>query len=168
MGLQYSIIRNDTHPILTFLTIVSTQVHGFFHNRNTFTSTSVTPTIYSVSDNILSVTPTPTPSSRSSLSHPHKFMGFFGQPKHPLSPSVTPTIYSVSDIISSFTPAPTHPHTPPYRIHKTSYTQVLWFLPSMTRSHSSDVTTRPVLDLLLSLPTQPSVCETFRSLRFNV
>ena len=51
------------------------------HTRSWFFSqpnrASASPTTYSVSDSIVAFTPTPTPRSRCSISHTHKFMGFF-------------------------------------------------------------------------------------------
>jgi hypothetical protein len=46
-------------------------------------------------------------------------------------------------------------------------TQVLWCLPRLTRSRVSGGSWIPILDLLFFLPTQPSVYEVFRFLRFN-
>ena len=97
------------------------------------------------------------PCSRCSLSHAHKFMGFFRNRTALASASAIPTTYSVSDNIVAFTLTPTprsrcsvshthSNHTP--TLHTTTLltftcTQVLWFLPcliwcsSHTLGHSS-------------------------------
>jgi hypothetical protein len=52
---------------------------GFSRNRNTLAEVEADSTrvmTASVSDNIVSFTPVPTPSSHSSLSDTHRFMGF--------------------------------------------------------------------------------------------
>ncbi len=63
----------------------------------------------SVSDRIVSFTPTPTLYSHSSLSHSHnlRFMVFFRNRNVLPGVPVNPTTYSVSDRIVEFTPVPT-------------------------------------------------------------
>ena len=81
---------------------------GFFCNRTVLRAVSVRPTTYRVSDSLVVFTPVPTPHSRSSLSHPHKFMGFFPNNRTVLrggSPNLT--TYSVSDNTVTFTLEPT-------------------------------------------------------------
>ena len=130
---------------------------GFFRNPTSLWSPSESPTTYSVSDIIVPFTPAHTPRSRYALSHAHKFMGFFRNPTDLWAVSTTPTTYSVSDSKVSFTPAPTpRSHCsllPTYNIHTPTLptptlltftcTQVLWFLPCLTRTRASVVTTRP-------------------------
>jgi hypothetical protein len=70
---------------------------SFFRNRNVLETASATPTIYSVSDSIVSFTPVLTPCSRSSLSYSQKVMRFFRNQNTLTLPSEDPTIYSVSD-----------------------------------------------------------------------
>jgi hypothetical protein len=51
---------------------------GFFRSRNFAIAAAYASLMtYSVSDSIVAFTPAPTPSSRSSLSHAHRFMVFF-------------------------------------------------------------------------------------------
>jgi hypothetical protein len=111
-----------------------------------------------------------------------QFMVFFRNRNTIPSASVTPTIYSVSDSLRTFTPAPTprsrssispthniHTHTLPTPTLLTfTSTEVLWFLPCLTRPRASGVPLDPVQVLLSFLPVQPSVYESFRFLRFNV
>ena len=62
-----------------------TQVHCFFHNQTfALVAHSVRPIDFSVSDTRVVFTPTPTPCSCSSLSHAHRFMGFFTTKPLPL------------------------------------------------------------------------------------
>ena len=119
-----------------------------FSHHTALWAASASPTTYSVSDSIVAFTPAPTPRSRCSLSHAHKFMVFFSQTYRPLTASVNPTTYSVSHSIVSFTPAPT-PRSrcsllPTHSIHTPTlptttlltftFTQVLCFLASLFRS----------------------------------
>ncbi len=55
---------------------------GFFRNRTALRAASASPMTCSVSDIIVAFTPAPTPRSRCSLSHAHKFRGF-PQPNRP-------------------------------------------------------------------------------------
>ena len=99
----------------------------------------------------------------------------------------TDTVYmqqnsSVADSMVAFTPTPTprsrssispthniHTHTLPTPTLLTfTSTEVLWFLPCLTRPRASGVPLDPVQVLLSFLPVQPSVYESFRFLRFNV
>ena len=88
---------------------------GFFRNPASLWSASASPTTYGVSDSIVAFTPArvsdsivvftpaPTPRSRCSLSHTHKFMGFFRNPTSLWAPPASPMTYSVSDSIVVFT-----------------------------------------------------------------
>ncbi len=78
------------------------------------------PLQYSANEIIIVFTPSPTSCSYSSISHPHRSMGFFRNQTFALvtSDSTRPTDYSVFDSRVVFTPAPTpcscsslsHPH----------------------------------------------------------
>jgi hypothetical protein len=72
---------------------------GFFRNRNTLPAASVTPTIYSVSDNIVEFTQAPTPHSRSSQSHAHSIR----TPTLPTSTLLTVTYSQVLWFLSRLT-----------------------------------------------------------------
>jgi hypothetical protein len=125
----------------------------------------------SVSDSIVAFTLAPTPCSRSSLSHAYRFMGFFRNQNGRLAASANPTTSSASDSIVAFTPAPTpcsrsslsHAHSihtptlPTPTLLTFTCTQVLWFLPCLTRSRVSGVTTRPVTRLTI-VSTRTTQC----------
>ena len=146
---------------------------GFFHNRNSRETDSVSLMTACVSDRITTFTPAPTPFSRSSLSDTHRFMVFFHNRNTLVADSATPTIYSVVDGIVSFTPTPiprsrsslshTHNiHTPtlPTSTLLTftfTCTQVLWLLSCLTRSRDSGVTTRPATRIT-TISTRPTQC----------
>jgi hypothetical protein len=101
-------MSTSSHSSPTLLDITYTQVHGFFFATETpLGASSTRPATYSVSDNIVTFTPSPTPHSRCSLSHIHKFMGFFRNRNDLSAASTSPTTYSVSRIIVAFTPVPT-------------------------------------------------------------
>ncbi len=132
----------------------------FFRNRNTLAATSATPTIYNVSDRIVVFTPAPIPRSRSSLSYTHTIH--------------TPTL-PTSTLLTLFLSCLTRPRSSVVTTRLVDLVPPSWPL----GPRSSVVTTRLVhqgwsrdrntlLGLLLFLPDQPSVCETFRSLRFTV
>ena len=113
----------------------------------------------------------PNPRSRCSLSHAHKFMGFFGNRTALAAASASPTTYSVSDSIVAFTPAPTprsrcslsHTHSihtptlPTSTLLTFTCTQVLWFLARLTRPRASGVTTRHAPRLTI-IPTRGTQC----------
>jgi hypothetical protein len=144
--------------MLTLLGITYAQVHGslgFFRKRNTLTETSVTPVIYSVSDIIVTFTPALTPCPRSSVSYAQKFMFSFrnGTPLRKL-------LYRHT----TYTP-PTSPHPRSSRSRSLRSSGFFRVWPGLVPLASP---LDPKLDFLLFLPEQPSVCETFRSLRFSV
>ena len=162
------------------LTTTYTQVHTVFRNRTSHKvrAASARPTIYSVSDNIEAFTPAPTPRSRCSLSHTHKFRFFFRNRTTLWTDSASPTTYSVSDSIVAFTLAPT-PRSrcsllPTHNIHtltlptptllgESSRSRTLRSfgfksLARLTRSRASGVTTRPATRLTVFFYPRNSVC----------
>ena len=164
---------SDTHKFIGFFFNRTTHKFiGFFHNRTSLQTSYVRPTTYSVSDIIVTFTPAPTPHSRWSISYTHKFMGFFFKRTTLQTASVSPTTHSVSDNIVTFKLSSTpHSHwslSPTHSIHTPTLstptlltftcTQVLRFLPRLTRSRTSGVTTRPDTRLTV-IPTDTTQCK---------
>ncbi len=128
---------------------------------------------------------TPYPSPPSSFTYVHRCIGYRNPNWQSLTKSVRLTYFSVYDnrdrssestLFEPFSTLPSSfmhvhivqtPTLPTPMFFTFTCTQVLWFLSRLTRSRVSRVTTRPVIRFNLFLPTQPIVCEVFRSLLFN-
>ncbi len=114
----------------------------------------------------------PSPSLFYSLTHAHRSIGYRNRNPHLLADFAARLMYSRvydnRDTSHQSAPSPslssslTHAHNtlPTSTLITITYTQVLWFLESLTRPAVSFCETTRTR-LTICLPTQPSVCEAF-------